>query len=163
MSYEYNDSYDLEELIDTLNNKISKISDLEAKLAESEKNYIELFCRNTKLETLYSQKTALLNFYKDTDLVKENKELKQQLAEKDREILKISEYFGKVTFELRELCNKKDQDKISFALEQLEMAKEKIMKVPITDYDFSGNFEKMYKQDAIRQIDNQIKQLKEGK
>lgn len=34
MSYEYNDSYDLEELIDTLNNKISKIADLEAKLAE---------------------------------------------------------------------------------------------------------------------------------
>ena len=40
--------------------------------------------------------------------------------------------------------------------------KENIKKVPITDFDLSRNFEKMYKKDAIRQIDNQIKQLKEG-
>ena len=55
-----------------------------------------------------------------------------------------------------------DQDKISFSIEQLEKVKENIKKVTITDFDLSGNFEKMYKQDAIRQIDNQIKQLKEG-
>ena len=59
----------------------NKISDLEAKLAESEKKYAELFCRNIELETLYSQKTALLNFYKDTDLVEENQQLKEKLEE----------------------------------------------------------------------------------
>ena len=70
-------------------------------------------------------------------------ELQKQLGEKENEIDKLT------------------QDKISLALEQLEKVKENIKKLPITDYDFSGNFEKMYKQDAIRQIDNQIKQLKE--
>ena len=57
----------------------NKISDLEAKLAESEKKYAELFCRNIELETLYSQKTARLNFYKDTDLVEENKQLNRKM------------------------------------------------------------------------------------
>jgi hypothetical protein len=32
-------------------------------------------------------------------------DLEAKLAEKEKEILEISEYFGKVTFELRELCN----------------------------------------------------------
>ena len=65
-----------------------RIADLEAKLAENQKKYAELFCRNTELETLYSQKTALVNFYKDTDLVKENKKLKQQLADLQSEQIK---------------------------------------------------------------------------
>ena len=62
--------------------------------------------------------------------------------------------------DLEAKLSEKDQDKISFAIEQLNKVKENIKKVPITDFDLSGNFEKMYKQDAIRQIDNQIKQLK---
>ena len=65
----------------------NKISDLEAKLAESEKKYAELFCRNIELETLYSQKTARLNFYKDTDLVEENKQLKQQLHDLPKKVV----------------------------------------------------------------------------
>ena len=110
----------------------NKISDLEAKLAESEKKYAELFCRNIELETLYSQKTARLNFYKDTDLVEENKQLKQQLAEKD-------------------------QDKISFAVEQLE----KVKNYMITDEkDMFGANYLMNSGYVFEYIDNQIKELK---
>ena len=76
----------------------TKISDLEAKLVEMEKKYAELFSRNIELETLYSQKTALLNFYKDTDLVKENQQLKEQLetfahriSDQNEEILDINQ------------------------------------------------------------------------
>ena len=82
----------------------NKISDLEAKLAESEKKYAELFCRNIELETLYSQKTALLNFYKDTDLFKENEELKQsqkQLA--ISELVKIKRYIDDNAYYIDEI------------------------------------------------------------
>lgn len=69
MSYEYNDSYDLEELIDTLNNKISKISDLEAKLAESEESHHKNIVELTKIATEKDRKIE---------------ELKQQLAESEK-------------------------------------------------------------------------------
>ena len=55
------------------------------------------------------------------------------------------------------------QDKISFALEQLEKVKEKINDCPITDYDTNKHFVKMYKSDAIRQLDNQINVLRNNK
>ena len=96
--------------------KDRKISDLEAKLAESEKERHEEW--------------------------KTGKEWKWEWQKVNQKL------------------EKADQDKISFAIEQLEKVKENIKKVPITDFDLSGNFEKMYKQDAIRQIDNQIKSLK---
>ena len=103
-----------------------------------------------------------------------------EVAEKDEEIKQLKKFddLNKTFFELfrnafkepdkvddlfntlKTIQEKQDQDKISFAIEQLEKVKENIKKVPITDFDLSGNFEKMYKQDAIRQIDNQIKSLK---
>ena len=86
-----------------VNDLEKQIADLEAKLAESQKNYAELFCRNTELETLYSQKTALLNFYKET--LKENTQLKQQLAEKD---LRIEELESQFAYECE--CNKQFVD-----------------------------------------------------
>ena len=165
-----------------------QIADLEAKLAESEKKYAELFCRNIELETLYSQKTALLNFYKDTDLVEENQQLKekleeieesaravidanfkiveerdklkQQLAEKDRQLKLAEELLIKQEKEYDEQLEKqasihyrhlkeKDQDKISFAVEQLEKLKRTFIDVAWEDVDF-----------AIEIIDDQIKELK---
>lgn len=90
---------------------------------------------------------------------KENHQLKQQLAEKERQVKKLNNETQKYIEDA--YCNDfHNQDKISFAIAKLEKVKENIKKVPITDFDLSGNFEKMYKQDAIRQIDNQIKQLK---
>ena len=132
-----------EELIDLNENKKLKnrVADLEAKLAESEKKREYLFSSNC-------------------DYISQIEELKQQLAEKEKEILNISEYFGKVTFELRELCNKKDQDKISFCIEQLE--KVKCETRHLAGLTREETFFVHY--DTFRIfIDNQIKQLKEGK
>lgn len=98
------------------------------------------------------------------------KDLEAKLAEKEGEIEDLKAQRRIYLNRSVEECNKitdlefelqhKHQDKISFAVEQLEKVKENIKKVPIIDFDLSGNFEKMYKQDAIRQIDNQIKELK---
>ena len=119
----------------------NKISDLEAKLAESEKKYAELFCRNIELETLYSQKTALLNFYKDTDIVEENQQLKEQLAEKDKEIEKLNacvDFYKSYYISFNEKV-----------INELEKVKRTFIDVAWEDVDF-----------AIEIIDDQIKELK---
>lgn len=132
--------------------KDQQIADLEAKLAESEKRLVNCVDFNTW------QKTA-----------KENNELKKQLAEKDEEIEYLTKQVKKFNNEAQKYfedayCNDTIyQDKISFAVEQLEKVKEKINDCPITDYDTNKHFVKMYQRDAIRQLDNQIKQLKEMK
>ena len=117
------------------------VADLEAKLAEYEK-----FMKDNEWDSVEEMQETL------NKCEKKYFDIQQELAGR------------------KELCDLRykqlqnpHQDKISFAVEQLEKVKENIKKVPITDYDLSGNFEKMYKLDAIRQIDNQIKQLKEGK
>ena len=171
-----------------------KIADIEAKLAECEKKYTELFCRNIELETLYSQKTALLNFYKDTDLVKENQQLKQQLeeteeerdgnyenysicwkdneylnqqlAEKEKEIEQLKSenhalmsdnaYQEADIFELIQNPAIQNQDKISFAVEQIIKTKETLIKFLQND----GFYENEW-YDLFDEIDNQFKQLKE--
>ena len=167
----------------------NKISDLEAKLAESEKKYTELFCRNIELETLYSQKTALLNFYKDTDLFKENQQLQKQLEEKEKEIKNLkdnwnlicdylgdcvvkyddedvngiySEILSKVN-EIRKYDYKYNQDKISFAVEQLKKVKKDIdCYMAIREGDLPSNIECLLL-DFADKIDDQINGLKEGK
>lgn len=143
-----NDTYKLEEL---LNQQSKRIKELEEELDDAKRDYIP------KLEFGLQRANKM-----GRDAEKENQQLKQQiadleakLAEKDKEIEKLnacvdfykSYYVG-------------FQEKV---IDELAKVKENIKKVPITDFDLSGNFEKMYKQDAIRQIDNQIKQLKEGK
>ena len=55
------------------------------------------------------------------------------------------------------------KDKISFCIEKLEKVKEDIRNGAITDYDLTESYTKIYMGDAIKKIDNQIKQLKEGK
>ncbi len=168
---------------DTLNEQDKQIADLEAKLAESEKKYAELFCRNIELETLYSQKTARLNFYKDTDIVEENQQLKQQLAEKDKEIERLKIYdeyrfelpypkvkiLGKTFEDIQELIDKwlkqGSKDKISFAVEQLDKVKEKILSYENIYYQFLESGAKVpvvcLENFRVKQtIDNQIKELK---
>ena len=76
------------------------------------------------------------------DLTLEVKELKQQLAEKEKE-LKAKEKLNQIFKDNREV-------KISFAVEQLEKVKE------LVDLEY-GHI------NIIDTIDNQIKQLKEGK
>ena len=75
-------------------------------------------------------------------------DLEEKLAEKEEQL----KYYETL---LKRQCNEcKNQDKISFAVEQLEKVKEWVKK----------RFEEIsciYEEDAIEYINNQIKQLKE--
>lgn len=139
--------------------KDRQISDLEAKLAESEKSeetYKSMFEIGTE---------------NNHNLLKENKQLKQQLAEKDREL-----YLTKDTLEhhiniYNSLFESRAQDKISFALEQLEKVKNRIeSKVEsvykrLDDLNIKIVCENTSRQlstyeEIVKEIDNQIKAIK---
>lgn len=121
------------------------VADLEAKLAESEKNYKD--ARELSIEQFHSLKEIINSSQEEID------KLKQQLAEKDKEIERLNlEFETQEDWQEKwqklydETCNL-TQDKISFAVEQLIKVKE-----------YWSNHEDIY-----WYIDNQIKQLKEGK
>ena len=144
-----------------LEEKDLKISELEAKLAESEKHRKEA----------YKEGLLQKQFDKDAEIM----QLKQQLAEKEKEIEKISFQYNTVkearkleasfrredikqqaviVGDLEKKVDKANQDKISFCIEKLEKVKEVCSQVWAMEYAV----------DAIEDyIDNQIKQLKEGK
>ena len=121
-------------VIKILNDQQDKISDLEAKLAESEKE------RDSNYEN-YSI------------CWKENTELKQQLEDAEEHIdnleLQLREQYQLVD-EKDEQLAEKEQDKISFAVEQLVNVKNRIQE----DFDYD---------DLMCWLDKQIKQLKEMK
>ena len=124
--------------------KDNKISDLEAKLAKSEekvKHWHDLYNERdkqfqsvrqryhllNKLQSNYDKKDKLhLAYMQCLELVEENERLKQQLAEKDKEIERLNlEFETQEDWQEKwqklydETCNL-NQDKISFAVEQLE-------------------------------------------
>ena len=82
-------------------------------------------------------------------------DLEAKLKEKDKEIEKLN---ACVDFYKSYYISFKEK-----VIDELEKVKEKINNCPITDYDTNKHFVKMYQSDAIRQVDNQIKQLKEMK
>lgn len=166
------------------------IADLEAKLAESEKkvkHWHNLYNERdkqfqsvrqryhllNKLQSNYDKKDKLhLAYMQCAELVDENEQLKQQLAEKDKEIKQLKldlRMFKSVTEFLncygiekaREVLfqteKTKNQDKISFAIEKL---------VGVQKY-ISDNAvyveEESFGREINNFIDNQIKQLKEMK
>lgn len=124
-----------------------KIADLEAKLAELREQITILDEENSK------------TFMKSVNAWRENAELKQQLAEKEQ---KLKEYELVIRLnvplikQLEEQIGNHSQNKISFAVEQLNQAKGKIQhNILFVDCDDYVN--------VIEEIDNQIKQIKEGK
>ena len=118
------------------------VADLEAKLAESE----------SKSYTLESYNNFVNNQCKK--LIKENKQLKQQLAEKDNKIKKLNIEAQKYYEDA--YCNDfHKQDKISFAVEQIVKTKETLIKF-LQDEGFYEN--EWY--DLFDKIDNQIKAIK---
>lgn len=132
----------------------NKIADLEAKLAESEekcnKQWLEIQAETHQIQML------------EQDIKRIKKELKQQLAEKDKEIevLKLDyDFVAKQYKELMRMGNfiieQKDQDKISFCVEQLEKVKDHNENIFCDD--------KVYYTYITQFIDQQIKQLKEEK
>lgn len=116
-----------------------KVADLEAKLAESEKEkdyYQDLYFRG----------------------VKGQEKLKQQLAEKEKEIEKYKEIctisnLEKLQVENMLLKRKSNQDKISFAVEQLE----KVRSFAYNTFKEFGCFDET---DLEHILDNQIEELK---
>ena len=200
MSYEYSEYYDKEELIDTLNRQMTKISDLEAKLAESEKKLKDMehrFLLQYDIRSMYE--SSYLDLVKRFQALKEQCEkrgkqivvksggkakkfnednayklrielagadetisqLKQQLAEKEKEIenlynrlnsktkfyeMGLEKDYKEYLSRLNRLEKQSDKDKISFAVEQLEKVK---------------HYAQHIQGGLINYIDNQIKQLKE--
>lgn len=167
----------------------NKISDLEAKLAESENKFIVANnLRKNSDEVLLNYKTKKYGldktiqelrkmklslpekewYYKGfencerqmsshiADLTLEVKELKQQLAEKDKELAYMTEQAKKFNNEAQKYfedayCNDfHKRDKISFALEQLEKVKEFVN-------DIYGEYSASV---TTNFIDNQINELK---
>ena len=134
MSYEYSESYDWEELIDTLNNQVNKIADLEAKLAESETRISNLKEANNTFSFIGDYITKYLDkrefTFKDIeDFFKSFEKLKQQLAEKDAEIEQWKSMAERSSSVLDRFnyCGEsiiynttREQDKISFAVDILE-------------------------------------------
>lgn len=180
--------------------KDQQICDLEAKLAESEKQFIvannlrknsdevllnyktEKYGLDKTIQELRKMKLSLPEkewYYKGfencerqmsshiADLTLEVKELKQQLAEKDKEIseyIKIVDDLHKQLSDKCDFCDKtKDQDKISFAVEQLEKVKEEMDLRPrgVSKGWKNKEYDTLVEEDVYEVIDNQIKQLKE--
>lgn len=145
----------------------TKAVDLEAKLVESEADKKALIC---DYESRMTKEQELMSW-----LEHNNEELKQQLAEKEKELLQkerkiedlmLCEFvattldFNKLSADnckLREQLAEHNQDKISFAVEHINKLKNDLYdneKINIRACDF----------DEIDNIlDNQIKQLKEMK
>lgn len=145
-----------------------KISDLEAKLAESEK---KAYSRGHSQRDIDNE--IKLNALREDVLNKEKRivELKQQLAEKDEKIEKLKSenhalmsdnaYQEADVFELTQKLAIQNQDKISFAIEQLE----KVLKT-LEEQQFFKKEDTAYcvhPAQIAEYISNQIKQLKEKK
>lgn len=81
------------------------------------------------------------------ELIEENSQLIQQLAEKEKENTALAHIIAG--------WNENNQDKISFCIEKLEKVKEMVN--PFLRFDWN-----LYLQ-ICENIDDQIKQLKEGK
>ena len=152
------------QVCELLEHKDQQISDLETKLVESEKSKESYRLQNEQ------HHLQLLQFYSrlgveafGADIHEKALEtlmiMKDQLAEKEKEIseyIKIVDDLHKQLSDKCDFCDKtKDQDKISFAIEQLEIARKLIDEL----LDNCGD--KQYKVWEV--FDNQIKQLNEGK
>lgn len=145
---------------------ITKISDLEAKLAEYNEYFKCFSCKDfNEFKDFIS--TFMLTPHEEQTLIRE---LKQQLAEKEEEIkqlnnrILLSQLQAPKEQILNILCSQciqynPDQDKISFAVEQILDIKEEVFGTR----EMGIIFDIPPVQDAFNAIENKIKQLKEGK
>ena len=140
-------SYDIDH-IDFFIDLIKYVADLEAKLAESEKKNFELVAKLN----LKEHKPAFCTLAdRDCEALGQVKQLKQQLAEKEKEM----EIYRRSMEVWVEKCENHNQDKISFAVERLLNVRSFICDcTEIKEPDYTK---------VCDYIDNQIKQLKEGK
>lgn len=155
-----------------IENQEKQISDLEAKLAEKNdelNRYAELF--GMKDKDFYAvEKTEYEKMKQGVKEIVDN--LKQQLAEKDKQIKKLNLEAQKYYEDA--YCNDfHNQDKISFCIGKLEELQE-VMGDEVDNYLYSHNMDNynefvthqgMYScfEILVKCIDSQIKQLKEMK
>lgn len=200
--------YHTDDIVELLDEKDQNIANLEAKLAESEKQIkdaretanmsVDSWCKNrrkyeaqtaemqNKLFILYSMLYETLEkqgcdnvasqiaqmtdwtYDKEADWLKGNRnydQLKQQLAEKDKEIEYYKKQAKKLNNEAQKYfedayCNDSIyQDKISFCIEQLEKVKETTECV-LDNALKNSSLNQSYYDRLLDEIDNQIKQLK---
>ena len=92
-----------------------------------------------------------------TKLNKRYQEIKRQLEEKEETIEKINKEFVQAVKDWKSLVERKNQEKISFSVEQLEKVKEIL--IQNADIDFRKNcYINAVELDKF--IDNQINELK---
>ena len=148
-----------EEVLEELRTELRQFADLEAKLAELREQIDIRDEENGKI------------FMQSVNAMRKNVELKQQLAEKDKELKQlkldlgmfksVNEFINKYGIEkarevLLQIEKTKNQDKISFAIEELEKVLVLIhnaVNIDSPEYDLVGLYDAVSKQ---------IKQLKEG-
>lgn len=135
--------------------KDRKIADLEAKLAESEREH-ELLIDQFEEETEKLRKQIKQESDARKRFVEAVKELKQQLAEKEKE----NELMAKTLRMTKYIEKEIDQDKISFAVEQLEQLRHDIW-TNQQDDGYTDMQVDLY--DLNDTIDVRIMQLKEMK
>lgn len=99
--------------------KDTKIADLEAKLAEKEK---ALLLAMSKLNIKEHQPAYCKLAGRDCECMGKVEELKQQLEEKEKELEEINREFVQSTHDWKEIVKEK---KTEFAIQQLERVKEK--------------------------------------
>lgn len=143
--------YDITESIKFLLKKHKEAYDKERRIFAEAKGYIEA---QKEYETqLHNQQNEI-------------QQIKQKLAEKDKEIKKLTLlYFGDENTETILTTNKMIQHiKISFAVEQLEKVKEDVKNVHIEDTQYDCYcFQETTRDKCVEIIDNQINELKEMK
>lgn len=138
-----NDTYKLEEL---LNQQSKRIKELEEELDDAKRDYIP------KLEFGLQRANKMCR-----DAEKENQQLKQQLAEKERQVKKLNleaQKYYEDTY-----CNDfHNQDKISFCIEKLKKVKKLFEEKYSYDVEES-DFAVIYEDDVDEIIDNEINKL----
>lgn len=141
---------------------ICRIADLETKLAESES---ELEKQKEKYDKLYGcyKKTSSEDLQDKYRLAEENEQLKQQLAEKDKEISNLKGLVNERDKQIKNLkTNKKrviehkNNVKISFAVEQLEKLRKHYCHLM---WDGRSASDSWVIQECVDLLDKELKQL----
>ena len=140
--------------------KDKTISDLEAKLAESEKKNFELIA---KLNLKEHRPAFCTLADRECEALGKVEQLKQQLAEKEK-LLEINEKILRGTKLVKREIERK---KIEFAIAELKQARDLIFDLDIGDHYFKTYFSfsdiKVNRDEVFNIIDSQIEQLKEMK
>ena len=150
--------------------KIKELRELQAKLAKSEKDRL-MWQEMYKSADKQNKEICETDIY---PLQEQVQQLKQQLAEKEKEIdnlynrlnskqkfyeMGLAKDYKEYLSRLNKIKKEHNQDKISFCIEKLEKVKNEITPIFCVPNGIYSNLHN----EVFKTIDNQIKLLKEGK